>query len=139
MKDTEWSYIAGLIDGEGTFYITKNLYPRVSVRNTNEQVLVWIHEVTGVGRICSDGGRGNHHECFSWTVTTKQLPALIKEVLPYLHIKWGQANAMSDLFGSVEVLGDNRDKAAIEKARVYISWLNKGGHRYSSVPAMAAV
>ena len=100
--ETEISYLAGIIDGEGFIGIhscTKrknksSFYQvRVGVINTNRELLDWIKLKFG-GSVCSRGKPTNpekHRQCYQWRVEAKKAGELIRLVLPYLIIKTEQA------------------------------------------------
>jgi hypothetical protein len=58
VKDTDWAYLAGLIDGEGSISIlayrrkarkyTIRLNPRLSISNTSKAMMFWVAQKVGV-------------------------------------------------------------------------------------------
>lgn len=95
--DTDWAYLAGLIDGEGCISASSQHAPRyhaqLKVLNTDRRMLNWIRETFAKGSVSVNRlGEGNSKTCFKWRVTGKENVAyILTEVLPYLVIKKDQA------------------------------------------------
>jgi len=87
---TEYAYIAGLFDGEGTIHISNQLYLAARLRNTNRLTLEWIQRLYGFGHIYSDTRRVR--PCYSLEFASNQALEFLKPLLPYLRIKKTQAN-----------------------------------------------
>jgi hypothetical protein len=90
MDENTLNYIAGFIDGEGCFglsYMGKgNIVPRISIANTNLEVLSWIKESVGFGAVAPRKGRTK--PCYEYYVQGfKRIPIFIKAFLPYLRVK----------------------------------------------------
>lgn len=83
-----WEYIAGFFDGEGT--ISRNASGfRISMPQTNEEVLEKIRDFSGLGNICKVTKRKSHWKD-SWTYyISKQGSVLIflKGISPHLILK----------------------------------------------------
>ncbi len=83
-----WEYIAGFFDGEGT--ISRNTSGfRISMPQTNQEVLEKIRHFSGLGNICKVTKRKSHWKD-SWTYyITKQKNVLIflKGISPHLVLK----------------------------------------------------
>ena len=84
------SYIAGLIDGEGTITLTRKLRGGnrqliVSVSSTEINLLQHIKEVTGVGRITGKRTYQPHHTpSFTYAVGNRQALIILQQITPYL-------------------------------------------------------
>ena len=55
-KETDLTYLAGLIDGEGCFSIVKSrtaFVPRILIVNTNKQLMVWLKRMFGGDVSCT--------------------------------------------------------------------------------------
>ena len=90
VKNTDYAYIAGILDGEGTISISNSQYMTVRIRNTNKGVLEWIQGVTGAGKIYGDS-RSKARRCYSLEMTANKAAAFLHLVLPYIRIKRKQA------------------------------------------------
>ena len=90
IKQTDYAYIAGILDGEGSISITNQFYLDVKIRNTNKTVLEWIQNLTPArGHIYADKRRVLF--CYSLQFSSKQALLLLKPLMPYLKIKKRQA------------------------------------------------
>ena len=67
-----WSYIAGFFDGEGSFSI-KNGCVRISIPQTNEEVLNNIRNFVEAGNICKVSKRKSHwKDCWLYYITNQK-------------------------------------------------------------------
>lgn len=105
--ETELSYLAGIIDGEGTIFIQKKLdkrveteswtyWPRVQVCNTNEAVMQWIHQIFGGLLYKKERSHLKRNwKCqFEWYTKPSLIDELLPLLIPYLIIKKPQAEIM---------------------------------------------
>lgn len=106
MDKVEKSYLAGIIDGEGTVTLTKHHKnetpsPSVSVANNNLKLLRWIKVRTG-GTIVSKKKRKEHHrDSYAWTIKQNKAIRLLEEIKDFLIIKWPQADLIIKKYKSV--------------------------------------
>jgi hypothetical protein len=89
---TEWAYLAGMVDGEGTiwYHRARNTY-RLFVYNTNAEVILWIGQRFGgsIGR--RQVSRG-YLPAYVWTATRmRDVQAILQGMLPYMIIKRNKA------------------------------------------------
>ncbi|MBK9130305.1 MAG: LAGLIDADG family homing endonuclease [Gammaproteobacteria bacterium] len=84
------SYIAGLIDGEGTITLTRkhrgeNRQLAVSISSTERPLLQYVLDITGVGKITGKHVRYSHHAPgFTYAVYNRQALTLLEQIAPYL-------------------------------------------------------
>jgi len=96
------SYMAGIIDGEGCFFInklpkkegdgykTEHYRGILKIDNTDVRLLDWIDKVfsgTNSARCRSTSSRKFEREVFTWVASGDRLLDLCEQVLPYLVIK----------------------------------------------------
>ncbi len=94
-------YLAGIMDGEGTFHIgnhnksTRHLTSRLYVVNTDQRLIEWLHKSFG-GLIYSRNSSKNPHwkTKFEWVVVTGEILTLSEAILPFLICKREQAEVM---------------------------------------------
>ena len=97
----ELAYIAGLIDGEGSFVIsqvadiTRRYQVRhgfqLSIANTNREVLVWVQCKLG-GSLIYHKQRNDWKPHWSWVTRSRwEASGIIHLIQPYLRIKSAQA------------------------------------------------
>jgi len=105
MTETFKAYLAGFIDGEGCIKISsikgflkktnkyKKYYTvRLTIINTDKELLDYIKNEVGYGCMYSHGkGKSHHRQCYTYEVAAKQCVKLLKEVLPFLISKQEQA------------------------------------------------
>jgi hypothetical protein len=105
MKEQNWPYLAGLIDGEGCFsawrYWNANRTDckpywqyscRATITNTNLQLMKWLVSHFGGDYRCPREATEKHKARFEWRPKGKaNLKTLLLSVLPYLVIKREQA------------------------------------------------
>ena len=107
MTDTELAYLAGIIDGEGCFFIglfrtkaTKNLlnyHTYIKISNNEKSLIDWVHEKAGATNIQQDRLTRKslvNRRCYSSQITGATLDALLPKILPYLVIKRRQCEIM---------------------------------------------
>lgn len=94
MTETEKSYIAGIIDGEGSIMLIKyhsNEFPSpcVSIASTTMELLEWLKKTVGAGVIIHKKNYKPeiHKECYSYVLKFDAAINLMKDIYPYLIIK----------------------------------------------------
>lgn len=124
ISEVDKAYIAGLIDGEGCISLNKqtrkktgfvNYFPYISIANKNLEILKWIEEITGLGKIrrltppppskrtekwrqrpwtwsnCYTYGVNNHASCYRFCIDIGPYMKIKKEhidlLLEFLEIK----------------------------------------------------
>jgi hypothetical protein len=105
LTPTEWAYLAGIIDGEGSIQIVR--YPPkpryktriyqlgLYVTNTNRPLMDWIETKLGGYRFHQSkryAGKGGRHQYWQWKASTRHAMAILKGVRPYLIGKAEQAD-----------------------------------------------
>lgn len=90
------SYIAGLMDGEGSFILYMRgdvVCLRINIANTKRAMLDWVVEATGIGSIVERENKNpNHMNSMWWQVNSEGAESVIKQIRPYLTIKQAQAD-----------------------------------------------
>lgn len=109
LKPEDAAYIAGLVDGEGSIAGHKQMRRggrpsyrlSVSIVNTDEAVIKWIGEVTGLGCI-SETHSERHRSVWRWCVCQHDGVKFLNIIRPFLRIKGGQADAYMDLHMEIQ-------------------------------------
>jgi hypothetical protein len=92
--DVEWAYIAGIFDGEGSFYISNNAQSRVQIDQNDCRLLEWITETLGGGGISKPVER----RASRWTLSPQRAVfEFLCGVLPYLIVKRAKALEVRDM------------------------------------------
>ena len=93
-------YIAGFIDGEGSF----GIYPhqtRMTVSNLNVGVLYMIRESLGAGgRIVS---KSQGRDCYELTMGATGLRVALPQLIPHLHVKRLLAELILEYLGPIPI------------------------------------
>lgn len=92
MRDVELAWVAGLLEGEGSFMLkraggrtVRNL-PRVTCSMSDLDVIHKLHRVVGFGIVCT-GAPHKHTGCVMhrWQSEDRdRVPQLLRELLPYM-------------------------------------------------------
>lgn len=81
-------YLAGIIDGEGSIFLTKQNVPTIEVGNTDFRLIQWLtKEIGGDFKVKSET-RPNHKTAYVWYIRlTMDILNILKSTMPYLIIK----------------------------------------------------
>jgi deoxycytidine triphosphate deaminase len=92
MRDVAAAWLAGIIDGEGCLSV-HDKGVRLTVTNTDKEMLELARSLTGVGQIYEkDDGDPKHKVRYDWVVTrSRHVQELLVRVLPYMVIKRAKA------------------------------------------------
>ena len=104
--ETQLAYLAGIIDGEGTFYIgtTNNgrkFNSRIYVVNTNEELIQWLKNIFGgliYKRISTSNPQWKTR--YEWVLDKSAIDTICHLLIPYLIIKKKHAEIMIDFRNS---------------------------------------
>lgn len=137
IEDSFWSYLAGIVDGEGTILVRKKLgrndknwcyQGMLSVAQSNFPFLDYIrNELGGLGAIYPRGERGSFgsptsRSTFEWKLYSKQALAVAEKLLPYLRIKKLQAEGLVELERSI---GNHSGKSLSQSDLEYREWIKQ--------------
>ncbi len=90
LLQAEAAYLAGLVDGEGTITLAHihkgaNRQLSVSITNTERQLLDWVKNVVGAGRITMKRPYSHKHmPGYTYAVANTQALDLLRQIAPYL-------------------------------------------------------
>lgn len=95
------SYVAGLIDGEGSIVIgvskigskkdrkTPCHWLQVGITNTDKKLIDWLHNILG-GHISDNShspSRKNQRPCWAWRIMSNEAKRFLEIIYPYVRIK----------------------------------------------------
>jgi len=91
-----WAYLAGLIDGEGTITVVKEVKgtarPTLVIVNTNKEVLQWVKDNLNQGNLYNKGHeKEGWKDRWAWSSRGKHIKPILENILPFLKIKHQQA------------------------------------------------
>jgi len=93
------AYVAGIVDGEGSIsiYTVRNqFYSKVSVANTDDILMNWLVERFG-GGITHHQFKNSWKPLFTWQIYSQQAAEFLRLILPFLKLKWQQAEILIEL------------------------------------------
>ena len=112
LTDTEWSYFAGILDGEGTIRVVRGndsvrrhagwstrYAGAISIVNTSEPLIRWIQErFGGTPHLIKAHGPLSKLPIWDWKIQGRRTVTILKSVLPYLVIKRSRASLVIRLY-----------------------------------------
>ena len=107
-SDIDASYIAGIVDGEGSVAVNRRRDPktgschyscRIRVSMTDRHIIEWLHQTTGVEKVYHVmPRRPEHRQQWEWNVAGHEAKDLASRLLCYLRIKLPQVLNLLVLF-----------------------------------------
>lgn len=102
MSETDWAYLAGIIDGEGYIGLNRNGKSgghqlRIAVKSTCHELLTWLRDHTGVGSIREIRdhrpllGPGHRSPVREWRAFTNDARDVLNRIQDLLKVKREQA------------------------------------------------
>ena len=124
MRDTDIAYIAGLFDGEGSIEFTKRKEKKrngtydcrrisMEISMTDKSVLIWVHEVLGVGTLTKKPRKGlrkngtKYLMQYRWRCTFRDAYYVCRLLWPYAHTKLPKIQQVIDHYGQEKVMNGN--------------------------------
>ena len=115
VRESDIAYIAGLFDGEGSITITRrpekkkkskgegyrisnSMRISMEIAMTDQSVLIWVHEVLGVGTVVRKPRKGRRKDGtkylmqYKWRCTFRQAYYVCCLIWPYAHTKLPKIN-----------------------------------------------
>jgi len=144
MLETDYAWLAGIIDGEGSLFVSKVVVPlnrrgfmyraQISVTNTNEPMIRRVKEIIGLGSVSYIAEhRGEWKDKYQYTAYGGAIRSILPSVLPYLIAKRTLAEKVLELLTLYSQGTKNSDFERVEKLYFEIKTLNTKG---KLVPAM---
>lgn len=153
------AYVAGIIDGEGTIFISKGKPAKervtptyvgcLRVGNTDKRLIDFLHVTFGEGGVHErkmSATNANWKNCWMWAVTGPAAARAVRAVRPYLRLKGAQADLLLEFvdgFLSFERIGrfgvSPEEETRRENLRQLIRELNRKGPRSGVAPAPPVV
>jgi len=130
----DWRYIAGFVDGEGSFTKNGETDYRISVPQTHEWVLLAIKNFTKMGNICEPRIRKPHWKK-GWTFyVAKQVDVLrfLRSVYPYLIVKKELARKLIPVIADITKRIRDR-KEHLQKITERCKFLRRKGWSYRKI------
>jgi hypothetical protein len=133
LTETEKAYLAGLVDGEGCISITKNkparrslnpnYYVQTFVVNTDERVIRYCQETTGVGSVTFfpiSKKKPKHKDQWTWCLRSASTVDFLKQILPYMIVKKRQAELLIEFYeGDVSGINSVTEEVLFRREHYY--------------------
>ena len=124
IRESDAAYIAGLFDGEGSIEFTKRKEKKrngtydcrrisMEISMTDKSVLIWVHEVLGVGTLTKKprkGLRKNGTKClmqYRWRCTFRDAYYVCRVLWPYAHTKLPKIQQVIDHYSQEKIMNGN--------------------------------
>ena len=128
MKDTDIAYIAGLFDGEGSINITRrpekkkkhkgsgyrvsnSMRISMEISMTDQSVLIWLHEVLGVGTLTDKPRKGlrkngtKYLMQYRWRCTFRDAYYVCLLIWPWSHTKLPKIQQIIEHYSHIKMNG----------------------------------
>ena len=124
IRESDAAYMAGLFDGEGSIDFTKRKEKKRSgtydcrrvsmeISMTDESVLIWVHEVLGVGTLTKKPRKGlrkngtKYLMQYRWRCTFRDAYYVCRVLWPYAHTKLPKIQQVIDHYSQEKVMEGN--------------------------------
>lgn len=137
------SWLAALIDGEGTISIWKERRPGnrsgvrykavVAIYNTNvallDQAKQFLDGYVAIGTLPTYKSHAHHKPCYKVMVNRRAIPYVLEQVMPYLRAKVKQAEFVLEFYRVLNTapIRTSDDHGVLEELRREVQMLNKRG------------
>lgn len=117
MNPLSSSYIAGLVDGEGSVLLNNSAgsfrHPCLTISSNDVDLLRWVQAETGVGTIVAKTPKKPHHAMqFQWAVKGRKAIEVLSEIVQYMKLpkKSARARLIVDQYLTVTKRNGNYSK-----------------------------
>ena len=117
IPDTDKAYIAGLFDGEGSIHfkrgpekkkkhkgkgyrMSNSLRLSMEITMTDQSVLMWVHEVLGVGTLNKKPRKNGHKMQYRWRRSFRDALEIAKAIIPYSVTKKDKLQQVINHYGN---------------------------------------
>ena len=124
IRESDAAYIAGLFDGEGSIEFTKRKEKKrngtydcrrisMEISMTDKSVLIWVHEVLGVGTLTKKPRKGlrkngtKYLMQYRWRCTFRDAYYVCRILWPYAHTKLSKIQQVIDHYSQEKVMNGN--------------------------------
>ena len=124
IRESDAAYIAGLFDGEGSIDFTKRKEKKRSgtydcrrvsmeISMTDESVLIWVHEVLGVGTLTKKPRKGlrkngtKYLMQYRWRCTFRDAYYVCRVLWPYAHTKLPKIQQVIEHYAKQKIMNGN--------------------------------
>lgn len=115
IKETDLSYLAGIIDGEGSVCFSKNGRLTLSLSSTDLELLIYLNKIFP-GKLYPVKKAGKYRQQYQLSWRNKDGLQLAEKILPYLRI-YRKQYRIKVLLDNQDILFQNRRYSELEKSR----------------------
>ena len=124
IRESDAAYIEGLFDGEGSIEFTKRKEKKrngtydcrrisMEISMTDKSVLIWVHEVLGVGTLTKKPRKGlrkngtKYLMQYRWRCTFRDAYYVCRVLWPYAHTKLPKIQQVIDHYSQEKIMNGN--------------------------------
>tara|TARA_Y100000592_G_scaffold28666_1_gene45595 strand:+ start:74 stop:508 length:435 start_codon:yes stop_codon:yes gene_type:complete len=130
MGEVDMAYIAGLFDGEGSIHFKRGIEKKkkhkgkgyrlsnsmrisMEITMTDKSVLIWLHEVLGVGTLRPKHVKGKRKDGtpylkqYKWRCTFRDAYQVCLLIWPFAHVKLDKIQKIIDYYSDKKVMNGN--------------------------------
>ena len=130
MGEVDMAYIAGLFDGEGSIHFKRGIEKKkkhkgkgyrlsnsmrisMEITMTDKSVLIWLHEVLGVGTLRPKRVKGKRKDGtpylkqYKWRCTFRDAYQVCLLIWPFAHVKLDKIQKIIDYYSDKKVMNGN--------------------------------
>ena len=130
MRESDIAYIAGLFDGEGSIHfkrgpekkkthkgegyrISNSMRISMEIAMTDQSVLIWLHEVLGVGTLIDKPRKGKRKDGtkylmqYRWRCTFRDAYYVCCLIWPFAHTKLPKIQKILDHYADKKIMNGN--------------------------------
>ena len=130
MSEVDMAYIAGLFDGEGSIYFKRGVEKKkkhkgkgyrlsnsmrisMEITMTDKSVLIWVHEVLGVGTLRPKKVKGKRKDGtpylkqYKWRCTFRDAYQVCLLIWPFAHVKLDKIQQIIEHYSKEKIMNGN--------------------------------
>ena len=130
MSEVDMAYIAGLFDGEGSVHFKRGVEKKknhkgegyrlsnsmrisMEITMTDKSVLVWVHEVMGVGTLRPKRVKGKRKDGtpylkqYKWRCTFRDAYQVCLLIWPFAHVKLDKIQQIIEYYSDKKIMNGN--------------------------------
>ena len=130
MSEVDMAYIAGLFDGEGSVHFKRGVEKKkkhkcegyrlsnsmrisMEITMTDKSVLVWVHEVLGVGTLRPKRVKGKRKDGtpylkqYKWRCTFRDAYQVCLLIWPFAHVKLDKIQQIIEYYSDKKIMNGN--------------------------------
>jgi hypothetical protein len=129
LAETDYAYLAGLIDGEGHIGVYGTRSPIVEIAMTDRGVIEWLKDTFGGSIYTPTVPKANARQYWKWNSSSTAMMTILRLTIPYMKTKRRHAEIFVELMEIRSVrLGNKKNRPEDQEALCQeLSQLNHRG------------